>query len=256
MKQFTRHLICCLGAFYMTTAYAQPLGIIGAMDVEIEKIHAAMQGVETQEIANKTFYKGKIHNQDVLLVKSGVGKVQAAVTTDVLAREFKVGNIIFTGVAGAASPKVDVKDVVIANALVQHDVDLTEFGAPKGQLDGYDKRDFATDVELSEKLYAIAQDLLGKDHVHQGLVATGDQFIANKQIVAEIHQEFGALAVEMEGAAVAQVADLYDIPFAVLRTMSDKADGSAKLTYEEMKSVTAQQSSQILLTYLKQLSAQ
>ncbi len=254
MKKMIRSLIFGLGVLHMAGAFAESIGVIGAMDVEVEKIYAAMEAPKETIIASKVFYEGTIHGQDVIVVKSGVGKVQAAVTADILAREFNVQQMIFTGVAGSASDRLDIKDIVVADALVQHDVDLTEFGAPKGQLDGYDQRDFATNKELSQTLYNIAQSIFGDEKVHIGLIATGDQFIADKQKVREIHEEFGALAVEMEGAAVAQVADLYQIPFAVLRTVSDKADGSAQLNYEDMKSATAYQSSQILLEHLRMLN--
>ncbi|MGS0683439.1 5'-methylthioadenosine/adenosylhomocysteine nucleosidase [Shewanella sp. 125m-7] len=236
-----------------TVNSAQPIAILGAMDAEIEKLLPEIEQRQTHTIAKNTYYTGLIKGKPVVVARSGVGKVNAAITTYVLINHFNVNSIIFTGIAGAAGPKLNVADVVISTALVQHDVDLTAFGAPKGQLDGYDDRFFYADKKLQALALNAAQESVGKERVHQGVIATGDQFIADKGVVSMLLEEFNAIAVEMEGAAVAQVTGMFDIPLVVIRTISDKADGSAHLVYEEAKQVTADNSVAITLNMLSKM---
>ncbi|ABZ76198.1 purine or other phosphorylase family 1 [Shewanella halifaxensis HAW-EB4] len=236
-----------------TAARSQPIAILGAMDAEIEKLLPEITQRQTHTVAKNTYYTGFIEGKPVVVTRSGVGKVNAAITTYVLINQFDVNSIIFTGIAGAAGPKLNVADVVISTALVQHDVDLTAFGAPKGQLDGYDDRYFYADEKLQALALEAAKGAVGEARVHSGIIATGDQFIADKGIVSMLLQEFNAIAVEMEGAAVAQVTDMFDIPLVVIRTISDKADGSAHLVYEEAKQVTADNSVAITLNMIREM---
>ncbi|GGI70035.1 5'-methylthioadenosine/S-adenosylhomocysteine nucleosidase [Shewanella hanedai] len=231
----------------------QPIAIMGAMDAEIEKLLPEIKQRQTHTIAKNTYYTGQIQGKPVVVTRSGVGKVNAAITTYVLINHFNSSSIIFTGIAGAAGPELNVADVVISTALVQHDVDLTAFGAPKGQLDGHDDRYFYADKKLQNIALEAAKKVVGKDRIHSGIIATGDQFIADKAVVSMLLEEFNAIAVEMEGAAVAQVADMFDIPLVVIRTISDKADGSAHLVYEEAKQVTADNSVAITLNMISKL---
>ncbi|MCL1139792.1 5'-methylthioadenosine/adenosylhomocysteine nucleosidase [Shewanella pneumatophori] len=234
-------------------AISQPIAILGAMDAEIEKLLPEISQRQTHSIAKNTYYTGFIANKPVVVARSGVGKVNAAITTYVLINQFNVNSIIFTGIAGAASPELNVADVVISTALVQHDVDLTAFGAPKGQLDGYDDRLFYADKKLQKLALDAAKEAVGEKRVHSGIIATGDQFIADKGVVSMLLKEFNAIAVEMEGAAVAQVTDMFAIPLVVIRTISDKADGSAHLTYEDAKQTTADNSVAITLNMLSKM---
>jgi len=231
----------------------QPIAILGAMDAEIEKLLPEISQRQVHTVAANTYYTGFIQGKPVVVARSGVGKVNAAITTYVLINQFDVSSIIFTGIAGAASPKLNVADVVISTALVQHDVDLTAFGAPKGQLHGYDDRYFYADKKLQTLAINAAKDAIGETRVHSGIIATGDQFIADKAVVSMLLTEFNAMAVEMEGAAVAQVADMFKTPLVVIRTISDKADGSAHLVYSEAKQVTADNSVAITLNMIGKL---
>ncbi len=235
------------------TANAKPIALLGAMDVEIEGLLPKIENRKTHQLAANTYYTGTINGKEVVVARSGVGKVNAAVTTHTLITQFNVEKIIFTGIAGAASSELNVADVVVSSDLIQHDVDLTVFGAPKGLLDGYEDRAFKTDKTLQALAIDAARKVVGADKAHIGTVVTGDQFIADKAKVAEMQQEFDAMAVEMEGAAVAQVADMYKVPLVVIRTISDKADGSAHLSYEEAKQATAHNSVAIVLEMLKSL---
>lgn len=238
---------------FITHAQTQPIAILGAMDAEIEKLLPSIKEKQTHQITGNTYYTGHIDGKSVVVARSGVGKVNAAITTYVLAEHFNAQSIIFTGIAGAASPKLNVADVVISSALVQHDVDLSAFGAPKGQLSGYDDKYFYADNKLKNLALTAAKQVMGDKKVHEGIIATGDQFIADKNQVKWLQAEFNAMAVEMEGAAVAQVTDILDIPLVVIRTISDKADGSAHMVYADAKQVTADNSVNITLAMLKQM---
>lgn len=229
----------------------RPIAILGAMDAEIEKLLPEIKQRQIHEVSANTYYTGTIEGRNVVVARSGVGKVNASITAYVLINHFNADSIIFTGIAGAADNKLNVADVVVSSALVQHDVDLTVFGAPKGQLSGYDNRLFVADKQLVEIALKAANKVVGSERVHEGIIATGDQFIADKAVVKMLQEEFDAMAVEMEGAAVAQVTDMFDIPLVVIRTISDKADGSAHMVYEEAKQVTADNSVAITLAMLK-----
>ncbi len=248
-------LVCsfffCLMSF--NAFAANPIAIMGAMDAEIEKLLPEIQHRKTHTVSANTYYTGEIAGKPVVVTRSGVGKVNAAITTYVLINHFDADRIIFTGIAGAASPELNVADVVVSSALVQHDVDLTVFGAPKGQLSGYDDRFFYADETLQEFALDAAKASIGEKRVHLGVIATGDQFIADKGAVKMLREEFDAMAVEMEGAAVAQVTDMFDIPLVVIRTISDKADGSAHMVYAEAKQVTADNSVAITLNMMSKL---
>ncbi|MBD0788344.1 5'-methylthioadenosine/adenosylhomocysteine nucleosidase [Vibrio sp. Y2-5] len=232
-------------------ASVERIAIVGAMDVEIEGILPKLTNVKHETIGNHIFYIGELNKKPVIVTKSGVGKVNAALTTTLLATKFNITSIIFTGIAGACSPGLEPMDVVISTALIQHDVDLTAFGNPIGLLDGYKNREFLPSESLVNQALEAAHSVLGEDKVTTGTIVSGDQFIADKKKVAFLYQEFQAKAVEMEGAALAQVADKFNIPYVVIRTISDKADGSASLTYDEMKNTTAHNSVSILLEMFK-----
>ncbi|MCE0495558.1 5'-methylthioadenosine/adenosylhomocysteine nucleosidase [Vibrio salinus] len=236
------------------SAYAQErIAIIGAMDVEIEALVPQLKNKEDVTIANHKFYQGELAGKPVVITKSGVGKVNTAITATLLATKYDLKDIIFTGIAGACSPEVEPMDVVISTALVQHDVDLTAFNRPKGLLPGYTSREFLPGKALLKKAYQASISVLPNNKVHEGIIASGDQFIASKQKVSDIHKEFNAMAVEMEGAALGQVAQKFKIPYIVIRTISDKADGSAEVTYSELKKATADNSAKITLALLKEL---
>lgn len=244
-----------IGAFSSVANADDPIAIIGAMDVEIEKLLPEIKNRKDVVLRNHTYHTGTLRGQDVVVTRSGVGKVNAAVTTTELINEFEVDALIFTGIAGATAPELDPNDVVISTSLVQHDVDLTAFGMKPGHMNGFKDRFFHADKELVDIANAAAIEVVGKERVSLGVIATGDQFMADKNDVKEVYTEYAAKAVEMEGAAVAQVAYLYNKPLVVIRTISDKADGSAHLDYEEMKSVTAHNSSGITLKMLEKIDA-
>lgn len=250
MKKFTYLFAAVLASCSFFASATQTIAIVGAMDAEITNLLPHIKNKHTITIGQHQYYQGKIGNHSVVVTRSGVGKVNAAVTTTTLIREFKADKLIFTGIAGAAAAELSPTDVVISTALVQHDVDLTVFGNKPGHMDGFDDRYFYADPQLAAQAFAAAQQVLDKKKVFQGIIATGDQFIANKQKVNFIHNEFNAMAIEMEGAAVAQVAFMFNKPFVVIRTISDKADGSAHFDYPKLKQITADNSVAITLAML------
>ncbi|PSU96288.1 5'-methylthioadenosine/adenosylhomocysteine nucleosidase [Photobacterium kishitanii] len=250
MKKIAYLFAAVLSSCSFFASATQTIAIVGAMDAEITNLLPHIKNKQTITIGQHRYYQGNIGSHSVIVTHSGVGKVNAAVTTTTLIREFKVDKLIFTGIAGAAAPQLSPTDVVISTALVQHDVDLTVFGQKPGHMDGFDDRYFYANSELTTQAFTAAQQVIGQQKVFKGIIATGDQFIANKQKVNFIHNEFNAMAIEMEGAAVAQVAFMFNKPFVVIRTISDKADGSAHFDYPKLKQITADNSVAITLAML------
>ncbi len=252
-RMFKKSLVFILAAFSLPTFAASTIGIVGAMDVEVEALLPKIQNQQIKKVANHTFYIGELEGKSVVVTQSGVGKVNAAMTTTLLIESFGVNQLIFTGIAGASDPKLDPLDVVISTRTVHHDVDLTAFNKPKGLLPDYQERYFYADKALQNYAYEAAVETLGKESVFRGIIASGDQFIASKVKVTGIYQEFNAMAVEMEGAALGQVATAFKVPYVVIRTISDKADGSADVVYSELKKATADNSATITLKMLKRM---
>ena len=248
-----KKLVLLMLAIFSMTLFSEKIGIIGAMDKEVAGLKNEIKLEEIKKIAGIEFYIGSLQGKNVILLKSGVGKVNSAVATDILIREFKVDKIIFTGVAGAVNEKLNVGDIVISTSLVQHDFDTTAFGEVLGNVPGSNNGRFYADEKLIALSERAAQKIMGKSSVYKGIIVTGDQFIADKDKVKFLEREFGAWAVEMEGASVAQVATLYNIPFVVIRAMSDKADGSAHVTYDEFSAKAAKNSIKIVDEILKNM---
>lgn len=239
--------------FPFSLLFAEPVGIIGAMDKEITGLKKDITIKEAKNIGGIEFYIGSLQGKEVVLLKSGIGKVNAAMATDILIREFKVDKIIFTGIAGAINNGLNVNDVVISTDLVEHDFDTTAFGDKLGDVPGSDNGKFHADKNLITLAESSAQEVIGKNHVFKGTIATGDQFIADKHKVKVLEDLFQAWAVEMEGASVAHVATLHKVPFVVIRAISDKADGSAHVTYDEFAIKAAENSIKIVNDMLKKM---
>lgn len=248
-----KSLALMLAAYSLPSVAGSTIGIVGAMNVEVEALLPKIQNQQVKKIGSHRFYTGELEGKTVVVTKSGVGKVNAAMTTTLLIESFGVDQLIFTGIAGASDPKLDPLDVVVSTRLVQHDVDLTAFNMPKGLLPDYEERYFYADKALQKYAFDAAVDTLGKESVYRGVIASGDQFIASKVKVTGIYQEYNAMAVEMEGAALGQVADAFKVPYVVIRTISDKADGSADVVYSDLKKATADNSANITLNMLKRM---
>ena len=200
------------------------IGIIGAMDEEVSILVDLMDIRETIKKASLEFYKGILEGKNVVLVKCGIGKVNSALCAQILISEFKVDAIVNTGVAGALNEKLDVNDIVISTDAIQYDVDTTAFGDPKGVI-----------PRMKTSVFKA------------------DKFINSKELKEELVNDFGGYCGEMEGGAIAHVCYLNNTPFVIIRAMSDKADGSADVTYDVFVHDAANNSKDIVLNMLKSI---
>ncbi len=223
------------------------VGIIGAMDCEIEEILLSMTGVKTCEFSGMTFYKGKIGKTKVVLVKSGVGKVFASVATQTLILKFGVTRVVNTGVAGSVS-HAKIGDIVIASAVAQHDMDTSALGDPLGLISGINKVFFKSDAYMQGRALKSAEEL-GLNAVI-GVIASGDKFICEEKDKKFARDTFGALCVEMEGAPIGQVAYINGVPFTVLRSISDDGESEHKVEFATFAKQSAKKVSELLIKML------
>jgi len=208
------------------------IGIIGAMQEEIELLLAGMEGTTSVRHAGITYHNGTFRGRKIVVTRSGVGKVNAAVCTQVLIDRFGADAILFTGVAGAVDPDLDIGDIVISSSSVQHDVDVTALGFARGTIPYQEVSEFPADARLVE-LAEEAGRRTFPGRCRTGKVLSGDQFIADRSAVQALYEQFGGACTEMEGASVAQVCFMNDVPHVIIRSMSDKADGSAHANFAE-----------------------
>lgn len=216
------------------------VGVIGAMEEEVARLKEQMTDVEVQSRASMDFYCGKFNGRDVVVVRSGIGKVNAGICAQILVDKYGVCAIINTGIAGSLRAEIDIGDIVLSTDTLQHDVEATAFGYPPGQIPRMDTFSFAADPRLREIAKAACQRVNPDIHVHEGRVVSGDQFISDKEKKNWITANFDGYCTEMEGAAIAQAAYLNQIPFLIIRAISDKADDSAHEDYPafEAKAIT------------------
>ena len=206
------------------------LGIIGAMDVEVATLKEKMEQVTTKTVAGTVYFDGRLAGLPAVVVQCGVGKVNAALCAQILCDCFGVTHIVNTGIAGSLDAKLDIGDLVISQDVIYHDFDLRFWGRPIGQVPGMDVTAFPADEALRTAALKAAEE--GRpSHSTVGRIASGDQFICDKQVKEKIIENTGAICTEMEGAAIAQVAFVNDTPFAVIRAISDNADGNSSVSF-------------------------
>ncbi|MEO9274555.1 5'-methylthioadenosine/S-adenosylhomocysteine nucleosidase [Marinomonas sp. 5E14-1] len=226
------------------------IGLIGAMDEEVAVIKEWMTDVREESIAGCDFFIGHFEGKDVVLLKSGIGKVNAAVSTTLLLSQFKPEYVINIGSAGGYDPELQVGDVVISDQVVHHDVDVTAFGYVMGQVPNMPET-YAADTSLisqTQKAFSAVTDVQAK----VGLIGTGDSFMNDPVRVEKVRETFPSLvAVEMEAAAVAQVCHKFEVPFIVVRSLSDIAGKESSKSFEEYLKVAAENSSLIIQEMLK-----
>jgi adenosylhomocysteine nucleosidase len=229
------------------------IGIIGAMDVEIELLKSDLELEGTTSKARMEFYEGELSEEEVVLVKSGIGKVNAALCAQILIDNFEVDKVIFTGVAGAVREGLDVGDIVISLDTIQHDLDACSLGYKLGEIPEMDKIRFKADEELVELAKEAGEKVMTAEDIKvvTGRVLSGDQFIADAEKVKWLYDSFAGDCAEMEGAAVGQACFLNDTPFVIIRSMSDKADGSADIDYPTFMEAAAHRSYQIVEEMVK-----
>ena len=205
------------------------------MDEEVAKIKEEMTQVQVTRTAGMDFYVGKLCGQDAVVVRSGIGKVNAGMCTQILADRFQADAVINTGIAGSLKNEINIGDIVISTAAVQHDMDATVFGDPLGQVPQMDTFLFPADECLVQKAKEVNEKVNPDIHTFTGIVASGDQFIASKEAKEKIVTNFHAFCAEMEGAAIAHAAYLNKVSCVIIRAISDKADNSAVMDYPEFE---------------------
>ncbi|MBQ1275348.1 MAG: 5'-methylthioadenosine/adenosylhomocysteine nucleosidase [Cellulosilyticum sp.] len=229
------------------------IGIIGAMDEEVISLKRKMHVTEQREIAGMEFFIGTVEDKEVVVVRCGIGKVNAAVCTQILADIFNVEYVINTGVAGGLNPELNIGDIVVSSDTVEHDMDASAVGNPRGEIPRMKKTYFEADQKLIDAAKAAAEKLKGDHKVHVGRIASGDQFICSMKVKEDIYTTFTAYCAEMEGAAIAHTCFLNEIPFVVIRAISDKADQSADVNFEEFVDVAAKNASKMIEGILQSL---
>lgn len=230
------------------------IGIIGAMQEEVEILQNEMIVSKKEKIAGMTFYSGKLKEKDIVVVMSGIGKVNAAACAQILATRYDVNCIINTGVAGAIHPDLNPGDIVISKDLAQHDMDVTGAGCELSEIPRLGKIYFDADKMLVNLFEDIAREKIISSKVMVGRIVTGDLFVSQQDKKDFLWEYYKAYCAEMEGAAIAQVAYLNEIPFVVVRAISDKADGSAEITYEEFVKEAAKISASLVDILLSRLA--
>lgn len=216
----------------------KPIGIIGAMGLEVERLRNRMEGRTEETFAGRLFYRGCLGGTEAVLVCSGIGKVNAAITTQLLVDRFDVGAVINTGIAGGSCADIGLRDVVISDVVAYHDMDQRILSLSYPNL-----REFTADADLVARAEAACGD---KVRHRVGKVATGDQFISDSAVKADIVARLAPCCVEMEGGAIAHACAANDIPFVVIRCISDNADDSAQITYETFEKLAADDAADIV----------
>ena len=222
------------------------IGIIAAMQEEMNEIKKIMNNVQEKTIYELKFYEGTINNKNIVLVESGVGKVNAARTTQVLIDNYKIDAVINVGSAGSANQELQIGDIVIGKTLVQHDFDITAFGHPKGYISNVGER-IKSDENLIKSMEQTIENLQNKEFkIKIGTIASGDIFCTEPKMKEKIRDKFNADAIEMEGAAIAQVCKLDNMPILVIRSISDSPNGNNNITFEQYLETASKRCAEIL----------
>ena len=228
------------------------LGIIGAMAVEVATLKEQMENMTAATIAGMEFCAGRLEGLDAVVVQCGVGKVNAAMWTQILCSVYGVTHLVNTGIAGSLCAELDIADLVVSTDAMYHDMDVNVFGYPIGQVPGMDVVAFPADEKLSACAFAAAE-AVNPGHTKSGRVASGDQFVSRKEQKEHIIAVSGALCTEMEGAAIAHTAYRNNVPFVILRAISDKADDSANMDYPTFEALAAHRCAQVTMHLARQL---
>lgn len=228
------------------------IGIIGAMEVEVEKLRDAMQIDNTVNVAGMRFYCGRINDTECVLVRSGVGKVNAALCTQILCDRFGVNKVINSGIAGSLCADINIGDIVISTDAIQHDMDARYFGYDPGVIPQQDVSVFVADEALADKAEQACRKVNPDISVFRGRVLSGDQFIADRDKKQWLSDTFSGMCTEMEGAAIAHAAYRNGVPFLIIRAISDKADDSATEDYTTFEAKAIDHMVRLTLELLKE----
>ena len=222
------------------------IGIIGAMDLEVEHLKGEMQISRIVDKAGMEFYTGTLKGVDVVIVRSGIGKVNAGLCAQILADVFQVTHIINTGVAGSLNAKLDIGDILISKDALYHDMDVRIFGYQLGEVPQMGCREFKADKAMIEVAVSSCKEVNPDIHVEVGRILSGDQFISDKAKKETLIADFQGDCTEMEGAAIAHSAYLNKIPFVIIRAISDKAYDSAEMDYPTFEREAAKHSAKLV----------
>ena len=229
------------------------LGIIGAMDVEVATLKERMENINVTHVAGMDYFAGSLEGLPVVVVQCGVGKINAAMCTQILIDRFDVTHIVNTGIAGSLCADLDIGDLVISRDAIHHDFDLHFWGRPIGQVPGMDVTAFPADEALAAAAFAAAESV-NPGHNRRGRVASGDQFICSKEQKDKIIADTAAVCAEMEGASIAHTAYRNGIPFVIIRAISDKADDSAEMDYPTFERLAAHRCADVTCSLAKALN--
>ena len=228
------------------------IGIIGAMDLEVETLLGVMENKKSIEKARSTFYEGTLEGLDVAVVQCGVGKVNAALCAQILCDCFGVTHLVNTGIAGSLCAELDIGDLVVSSDAMYHDFDCVHFGYEFGKVPGMDTIAFPADKTMMELAFAAAE-AVNPGHTKIGRVASGDQFICRKEQKDAIIANTKAVCTEMEGTSIAHAAYRNGVPFVILRAISDKADDSAEMDYPTFEAIAADRCARVAMAMAKHI---
>ena len=229
------------------------IGIIGAMELEVAELKAELSVTRVEMKAGMEFYEGTLNGAQVVIVRSGVGRVDFALRTPSLSDLFLVTHIINTGVAGSLNAKLDIGDILISTDALHHDVDATIFGYQPGEVPQLGIREFPADEHLAKLAREACEKTNPDIKAFLGRVVSGDQFISSKEVKAHLIEEYHGDCAEMEGAAIAHGAYLNHIPFVIIRAISDKADDSAEMEYPVFEAAAAKHSAALVKELVKNI---
>ena len=225
------------------------LGIIGAMEVEVAALKEAMSDSTIEKKAEMEFCKGKLDGKPVVVVRSGIGKVNAAICAQILVDCFRVSAVVNTGVAGSLNAGINIGDIVLSKTILQHDMDATGFGYAPGVIPQMSCSVFEGDADMIRLAKKICETEIPEISAYEGRIVSGDQFISDKKVKARLVKTFAGDCCEMEGAAIAQAAYLDHIPFLIIRAISDKADDSAHMDYPTFEAQAAEHSFRLVRAF-------
>ena len=229
------------------------IGIIGAMEVEVKELKEQMQITRQLTKAGMEFCEGILEGQDVVVVRSGVGKVNAAVCSQTMILKYSPDIMINVGVAGGLSDEFKIGDIAVADSVVEHDMDTSPIGDPVGLISGINLVNIPCDKKLAD-LMEQAVSKVGTITSKRGVIASGDQFISKQEQRDRIKDNFGAIAAEMEGASIGHVCYMNGVPFGVLRAISDGANDDSHMDYPEFVKMAAANSIKIILELLNSIN--
>lgn len=229
------------------------IGIIGAMELEVEQLKSQMSISEIITKASMDFHVGSLNGVDVVIVRSGIGKVNAALCVQILSDLFGVTHIINTGVAGSLNASLDIGDILVSVDALHHDMDVTIFGYQLGEVPQMGFREFKADPDMIDAAVVSCKEVNPDVNVRTGRVVSGDQFISSKEVKDKLISVFHGDCAEMEGASIAHGAHLNNIPFVIIRAISDKADDSAEMDYPTFEAAAAKHSAQLVAHMIQKL---